>query len=175
MRKGRAGEPFDRVFRSRYAEIVRLCTRILGDHTEAEDAAQEAFGRLADHEMLAQPDEEIAAWLRRVAMNASFNRLRTRRRRHDRERRSHALPPTADTDQPLSAALIREEQQAVREILAELPERQRTCLLLRHSGYSYREIAATTGLAVGSVGVVLARAERAFRTHYEGANHEHVS
>ena len=36
-------------------------------------------------------------------------------------------------------------------------------LLLRHAGHSYLEIAATLGVAVGSVGVILARAERAFR------------
>jgi DNA-directed RNA polymerase specialized sigma24 family protein len=48
-----------------------------------------------------------------------------------------------------------------------LPERQRNCLLLRHSGYSYAEIAATVGIAAGSVGVLLARGERAFREIYE--------
>ena len=50
--------------------------------------------------------------------------------------------------------------------LAALPERQRACLLLRHAGYSYAEIAATLDLAIGSVGVLLARGERAFRDAY---------
>ena len=44
---------------------------------------------------------------------------------------------------------------AVQRALSEVPERQRECLLLRHSGYSYAEIAATLGIAVGSVGAVL--------------------
>jgi RNA polymerase sigma-70 factor (ECF subfamily) len=63
--------------------------------------------------------------------------------------------------------LVRLEDQAeVRRALAEVPERQRECLLLRHSGYSYAEIAATLGIAVGSVGVLLARAEQAFGATY---------
>jgi RNA polymerase sigma-70 factor (ECF subfamily) len=59
-----------------------------------------------------------------------------------------------------------EEQRAVRRALAALPERQRACLLLRHAGFSYAEVAATLDLAVGSVGVLLARGERAFRDAY---------
>lgn len=68
---------------------------------------------------------------------------------------------------PLLATVLRREEQAeVRQALARLPERQRNCLLLLHSGYRYAEIAATVGIAVGSVGVLLTRAERAFRAAY---------
>lgn len=75
---------------------------------------------------------------------------------------------TADDDLASPATLFvrLEERAAVRRVLAEVPERQRECLLLRHSGYSYAEIAATLGIALGSVGVLLARAEHAFRAHY---------
>jgi RNA polymerase sigma-70 factor (ECF subfamily) len=45
-------------------------------------------------------------------------------------------------------------------------------LLLRHAGYSYAEIAATLEVAVGSVGVLLARAEHAFRASYERLGYE---
>jgi DNA-directed RNA polymerase specialized sigma24 family protein len=39
-------------------------------------------------------------------------------------------------------------------------------LALRHSGLSYAEIAAALGIPVGSVGVLLARAEREFEVAY---------
>src|SRR5205807_1894766 len=65
-----------------------------------------------------------------------------------------------------------EEQAAVRAALASLPERQRDCLILRHSGHSYAEIAAALGIAVGSVGVILARGERAFRETYQERSHD---
>ena len=162
---------FADVFQQRYAEIVRLAGRILGDRAEAEDVAQEAMSRLAGHEVLTRPDAEVRAWLRRVSINASFNRLRGRRRGSARMQRSAAgeralLQP--DATGPQLAQLVRsEEQAAVRAALARLPERQRACLLLRHSGYRYAEIARALDIAEGSVGVLLARGERAFRRHYE--------
>lgn len=162
---------FAEIFRQRYAELVRLAGRIIGDRAEAEDVAQETLSKLAGHEVIARPDPEVGAWLRRVTINASFNRLRTRQRSVDRMRRSAAADQPlrrGDAAGPQLAHVVRaEEQQAVRAVLARLSERQRACLLLRHSGYRYAEIAATLDIAEGSVGVLLARGERAFRTYYE--------
>jgi RNA polymerase sigma factor (sigma-70 family) len=162
---------FGDVFRRRYAELVRLAARITGDAGEAEDVAQEALDRLSTHAVLGRPDEEIAAWLRRVTINTSFNRLRSRSRAADREQRTAAAErPLREVDPagPQLAQLVRSEEQAqVRAALARLPERQRACLLLRHSGYRYAEIAAAVGVAEGSVGALLARGERGFRRHYE--------
>lgn len=161
---------FDGLFRRLYPEIFRLACGQLGDRAEAEDLAQECFLRLADAAVLARPDEEVAAWLRRVCLNLGANRLRDQRRARERLERAGRLEPASagvDHAGPAQAILREEEQAAVRRALAHLPERQRHCLLLRHSGYSYAEIAATLDLAVGSVGVLLARAERAFREIYQ--------
>jgi RNA polymerase sigma factor (sigma-70 family) len=167
----RRADRFVEVFRLRYAELVRLVARVLGDRAEAEDVVQEVMTKLADHDVLDRPDGEVAAWLRRVSLNASFNRLRSVQRSAGRMQRSAAADrplQTADTTGPQLAELVRaEERAAVRAALARLPERQRMCLLLRHSGYRYAEIAAALDIATGSVGVLLARGERAFRTSYE--------
>jgi RNA polymerase sigma factor (sigma-70 family) len=164
-------ERFADIFERRYPELVRLAARITGGTSDAEDVAQEALTRLSTHVVLDRPDGEIAAWLRRVTINASFNRLRSRRRGADRARRSAAADRplrAVDAGGPQLAQVVRAEEQArVRDALAELPERQRACLLLRHSGYRYAEIAEAVGIAPGSVGVLLARGERAFRRHYE--------
>ncbi len=162
---------FVEVFRRRYTELVRLAARITGDAAEAEDVAQDALTAVSTHEILERPDEEVAAWLRRVTINASFNRLRGRDRSDDRMRRTAAAErplQAADRTGPQLAQVVRYEERAqVRAALARLPERQRMCVLLRHSGYRYAEIAAVVGIAEGSVGVLLARGEHAFRRHYE--------
>ena len=163
-------ERFTGVFRERYGELYGLGYRLLGDHGEAEDVVQETFLKLDGHAVLDRPDEEVAAWLRRVCLNTAYNRLRGQRRTTARlQRAGRAERADDETDAgatPLLDVLRAEEQQAVRRALASLPERQRACLLLRHAGYSYAEIAATLDLAVGSVGVLLARGERAFREAY---------
>jgi RNA polymerase sigma-70 factor (ECF subfamily) len=165
---------FESVFRGRYGELYSLSYRLLGDHGEAEDVVQETFLKLDGRPVLWRPAEEVAAWLRRVCLNATYNRLRGQRRasaRLDRAGRQQRADDEADDRPgPLLDVLRAEQQQAVRQALATLPERQRACLLLRHAGYSYAEIAATLDLAVGSVGVLLARGERAFRDAYLDRN-----
>jgi len=164
---------FDTLFAQLYPELFGLLYRVLGDRMETEDALQETFMKLADEvDLQARPDPEVAAWLRRVGLNLSFNRLRSARRSRARLERVGRLertdddPAEPDWSSPSGVVIRREERDAVRRALADVPERQRECLLLRHSGYSYAEIAATLDIAIGSVGVLLARAEHAFRSQY---------
>ncbi len=164
------GERFDDLFRRLYPDVYGLVRALLGDAAETEDVVQEAFLRLVDAPVLTRPAAEAGAWLRRVAINLGLNRLRGQRRARERLERAGRLEISAGAlgaDDPAGVVLRREAQADVRRALARLPERQSTCLLLRYSGYSYAEIAATVGIAAGSVGVLLARAERAFREAYE--------
>jgi RNA polymerase sigma factor (sigma-70 family) len=134
--------------------------------------------KLAEAPILERPDDEVAAWLRRVCLNLGSNRLRERRRARERLERAGRLELVeigGERGDPSQALLRQEQQTKVRALLAGLPERQRDCLLLRHSGYSYAEIAATLGLALGSVGVLLARAERAFRDTYREHDDDELS
>ena len=140
---------------------------------ETEDALQETFLRLADDPLIqGRPETEVGAWLRRVGMNFAFNRLRSARRQRARLERIGRMdrhdtePAESEFAGPSGVAIRHEERARVRRALADVPERQRECLLLRYSGYSYAEIAETVGVAIGSVGVLLARAEQAFRTNY---------
>jgi RNA polymerase sigma-70 factor (ECF subfamily) len=167
------GTRFDTLFQRFYAELFGLVYRVLGDRMETEDTIQEALLKLSDDAVLqARPDVEVGAWLRRVAINLAFNRLRSAKRAQARLERVGRLERSdqelVDSDMlgPSDLVVRQEERDAVRRALAQVPERQRDCLLLRHSGYSYAEIALTLGIAIGSVGVLLARAEHAFRTTY---------
>jgi RNA polymerase sigma factor (sigma-70 family) len=169
---------FDSLFSQFYSELFGLVYRVLGDRMETEDTLQETFLKLSDaQDLQARPDGEVGAWLRRVALNLAFNRLRSAKRsrarleRVGRLERSDEEPLENELTGPSGSVVRQEERAAVRRALAEVPERQRECLLLRHSGYSYAEIAATLDLAIGSVGVLLARAEHAFRATYRRQTH----
>ncbi len=158
---------FAEVFRRHYPRLVGLARRILGDADEAQDAAQEALLALRTHPVAVAGDEAVAAWLSRVVTNVSLNRLRSRRRADARAAVVAIREPRSAADGPDDLAVATDERERVRASLAILPERQATALLLRHAGHSYREIATALGVAEGSVGVLLARGERAFRRAHE--------
>jgi RNA polymerase sigma factor (sigma-70 family) len=162
-----ADHRFAEVFRAHYPRLVGLARRVLGDVDEAEDAAQEALLALRTDPVVERGDDDIAAWLSRVVTNGSLNRLRSRRRADVRAEVAAARDLRAAAGGPDEAVVDADERARVRATLAVLPERQATVLLLRHAGHSYREIATALGVAEGSVGVLLARGERAFRRAHE--------
>lgn len=165
-----ADDRFAELFRLHYPRLVGLARRVLGDANEAEDAAQEALLALRVDPVAERSDPDIAAWLSRVVTNGSLNRLRTRRRAEMRAQLVAARDVAPLYDEPGDAVADADERERVRSTLAVLPERQATALLLRHAGHSYREIATALGVATGSVGVLIARGEQAFRRAHEEMN-----
>lgn len=165
LERSRAGDElaFARLFERHWDGVVRVLVRLLGDPEAAGDLAQEVFVQL----LRRPPDGSVPlrAWLYRVAINSGYNALRSERRRRNREDAALAQAALASRT-PAEEAGRAEERDAVRRVLVRLPERQRLCLALRAEGLSYAEIAAALGIAPGSVGTLLARAERAFKAEY---------
>jgi RNA polymerase sigma-70 factor (ECF subfamily) len=158
---------FDALFHRHYDRVYGLLFRLVGERAEAEDLAQETFlklhGRASGFRRLRE-DENVAAWLYRVAMNLGYNALRGRRRRQQRD--VYLLP---EEETGVEGQVDRRaERAAVRAALARLPQRQAQLLLLRQMGFSYAECAAVCEVAPGSVGTLLARAAEAFRREYRG-------
>ncbi len=163
LRQGSEGA-FEAIFRAYYGQVFAAAYRLLGSGQEAEDVAQEAFLRLYRYPLPAGREHNLAGWLLRVATNLAYNALRSRKRRQDRERR--ATEEWADASSG-RAALDPDAGERVREVLATLPERQVQILFMRQAGLSYAEVADALGVAPGSVGTLVARAERAFRERWE--------
>jgi RNA polymerase sigma-70 factor (ECF subfamily) len=72
----------------------------------------------------------------------------------------------ADPLGPADAVERRETQEQVRQVLARMKPHKAELLILRHTGHSYAEIADILGVAPGSVGTMLARAEQDFERRY---------
>ena len=159
-----AAASFETLFHRHYDRVYGILFRLVGERGEAEDLAQEVFLRLHDHARRRRGlDDNVGAWLYRVATNLGYNALRDRRRRRQRD---VALVPTESEDAEARLAR-REERRAVRAALAKLSQRQAQLLVLRQMEFSYAECAAIVGVAPASVGALLARAARAFREAYE--------
>ncbi|MCL4852391.1 MAG: sigma-70 family RNA polymerase sigma factor [Bryobacteraceae bacterium] len=99
---------------ARYAGVIYgACRRVLGDSNEAEDAAQECLLTLAQTRV--PPHTNLAAWLHRVAVNKSRDRVKASSRRRDREQRYMKTQPTETVTQ------WREIEALVDEAIADLP------------------------------------------------------
>ena len=153
---------FERLYRDHAPVVRRHLIYLTGDRATAEDLTQETFGRLYEHAFTddAADLRDPRAWLLTVASNLAYNHFRTESRRSLRELSADVgAAQHADIDDVLD----------VRRALYELDARDRVVLMLRHSGFSYAEVAEAVGVAPSSVGTILARAQRRFREVYEGA------
>lgn len=160
---------FSELFRVRFPMLYRYLSRISGDPTLADDVAQESFVRL--HARGSMPDNP-AAWLVSVANNIVRDERRTSQRRRrlltswmGGEEQGQRTPPTD------ARVLEGEQTSGVRRALESLRPRDQRMLILRHEGFSYREIAEALGVAPGSVGTLLVRATAALSKVYRELDH----
>jgi len=155
-------EAFEQLFLRYYSQVYRVLYSLLGSREASEDLAQETFLELYRHVPTLQGDGAMAAWLCRVGLNKAYNALRSERRAQQMLQRFMVGHEEYYDDTGRT-----EERAFIRDVLARLPERQSKLLLLRHAGLSLAEIAPVIDVAPGSVGTLLARAERAFANAYE--------
>ena len=172
---GRTGAWFESMFREHYPRVVALLTRLTGDRGQAEEIAADAFAKLARRPVFLQTPEEQTAWVYRVATNAGLDALRANARRRRTEEAASAERLRAGKESGALEEMLREERRTrVRGVLAGLKPREAQLLLLRASGLAYREIAQTLGMQAGSVGTLLARAEREFERRYRARHGDDV-
>jgi RNA polymerase sigma-70 factor (ECF subfamily) len=160
LRAGRR-DAFERLYGEYHAPIYNLCARVLGDREEAKDVTQEVFIKAFDQ--LPQEDEEsfrLRAWLYRVATNACFNHLRSRRK----------LDHGGDAGLEQAASAVDEFERArtvamVEQSLGEMNERYRTALVLKDlQGLPPEEIAEVLEISRPHADVLVHRARASFKT-----------
>lgn len=150
-------ELFQTIFFEHYPIVRRKLAALVRDEAAADDLAQDVFIRLYRN----PPDDPaaIGAWLHRVLTRAGYDymdqKARERRLRSKQEQLYGGEAAAVSGEEEL---LRQMDQQEVREWLDMLPERDRQVLLLRHSGYSYAEIAERLNVRQPVVGTLIQRA-----------------
>jgi RNA polymerase sigma-70 factor, ECF subfamily len=145
--------------------VIRACYRVLGDHSEAEDVAQDAF--VIAYRSLAtwRADGPFGAWLTRIAVRLAIRQVGRRRqvawlRPIDgaaSEEMFTSMPAHPRT-QPEHVALQTERAAATRMAVANLGEPYREVVALRFFGErSLDEIATLTGRPLSTVKTHLRR------------------
>jgi len=155
---------FQDLFKTYYSFVVRQIMRIVKEPTIAEDLAQDVF--LQFYHTDRTSIENIQAWLAKASLYAAYNFLRSEKRRQTRTEIEIAEQPVISPSSE-EKWLEKEEIAAVREVLLEMDERDRTLLMMKYSGFPYNELALAVGVEKTSIGTLLSRAKTKFRTMYK--------
>jgi RNA polymerase sigma factor (sigma-70 family) len=154
---------FDEAFTVHHAIVYRYAYALMRDRGLAEDIVQETFIRLHQNFEAAQREGMLRAWLLRVAAHTARNLLRTRSRAMVRDEEFvESAKQSTETVLPDEALLRQTEIATARQTLNKIKEPMRSCLLLKHEGLSYREIAQVLEIKESNVGSLIARGHREF-------------
>lgn len=150
-------------------KVLAVIGRLIRDHAEAQDVAQEAFIKAYRALPNFRGDSAFYTWIYRIAINTAKNYLVARNRR----------PPASDLDvdeaeffsgndaihemNTPERNLLRDElQSTIEQAFADLPKDLRTAVSLRElEGLSYEEIAEVMECPVGTVRSRIFRAREA--------------
>ncbi len=151
---------FDELFRAHQPRLVDALTLVAGDREVAADAVQEAFVKAHLRWRRVSRYEDPIGWVRRVAINRLKDEHRRSRRKRAAIERLGAEPSRHEETHFADDGL--DEQ------LRRLPRQQRLCVVLRYlEDLSVAEIAATLGVAEGTVKSNLHDARARLRAHLD--------
>ena len=129
-----------------------LARWITGSHEDAEDVVQEAFLR-AFSAVDNLRNDDGKAWLLAIVRNTSLTWMKRNRAASAmiglEQQLEDPSEPSPDPEEMLLISLNRED---VRRALAQLPREFREAIVLRElEGLSYKEIAGTVGVPLGTI------------------------
>jgi RNA polymerase sigma-70 factor (ECF subfamily) len=141
--------------------VFALAYRMLGNWHWAEDIAQETFIRLYNSAPRYKPDAKLITFLYPIVINL----CRDFHRKNGRITQSEIpINLLTDSDDPQSAAISNENTAIISKAVSQLPERQKTALLLhRFDGLSHAEIAKIMDISASAAESLLVRAYASLR------------
>jgi RNA polymerase sigma-70 factor, ECF subfamily len=156
--------------------VFGLSLRLLRDPEEARDAAQETFVRAWSAMATYDPAQPFGPWLLRIARNHCFDLLRrrtpvARQVALDADPEEGAAPVELASEGPAADTLLERAQSrvALEAAVAELPANYREVIQLFHvEQLSYKEIATTLDVPIGTVMTWLHRARGRLRASLAG-------
>jgi RNA polymerase sigma-70 factor, ECF subfamily len=166
VRKAQQGDmdAFESLVRRYQHRVYALCRRLTGAHQSADDLAQETFIKAYFALGRFETAWPLYPWLRKIAVNAGLNYLKTRNRERPLEDGSlgdRHTPAAAAGDDPQERLERAEFQARLDGAVESLPADQKSVFVLRfHESLSYEEISRTLDLPLGTVMSRLNRARQ---------------
>ena len=160
-------DAFESLVREYQQMVYAFCRRLTGAHQSADDLAQETFIKAYFALGRFDPRWPVYPWLRKIALNAGLNYLKTRARERPLDpggEGARPIDPPAPADLPEDRLERAEFDARFRAAVDSLPEEQKSVFVLRfYEAMSYDEIGRALDLPSGTVMSRLARARQRLR------------
>lgn len=161
VRRFLAGEEsaFDELVARHQSYVYNLCLSMLGNPSDAEDAAQDVFVAVYKGLPGFRMQSKVLTWVHRIAMNQCVSNRRKRREEIMADGEIGESPCPVDD---------REKRREVRRMLQQVAPHYRGLLVLKYyREFSYEEIGEIMGWSSAKVKCYLHRARNVFRRVYE--------
>lgn len=164
-------EPFEAFVRRFQDMVFATAVRLLGDRTDAEDAAQAVFLRAFQHYAQLASNPAAAGWLKTTTRNLCLNHLTRYRSRWALFSELDAADSPGSYENALESRVARavdddrrDRHERLEHAVRRLPDHQRIPLVLFHfEELSYDQIAETLGVSLGKVKTDIHRGRQALR------------
>jgi RNA polymerase sigma-70 factor (ECF subfamily) len=135
--------------------LYKFVYRYLGNAEDARDICQEAFIRAYTNLDRFRGQAKFSSWLYQIALNLCRSEFRKKKpvvSIDEDEQQNRLRLVQTDEDLPEDSAIHSERVRALQHALAELPDEQRTVIILKqYHGMKFREIAEVLGTPESTV------------------------
>ena len=158
---------------SRYEQkLLSFAYRLLGDFDGAKDLVMETFLRIYKHALKYEPRSKFSTYIYKVTRNLCINEFKKREFRKtdslDELGINEGFEYAGSSLNPAEVLERSERQQLVQKALSELPEDQKTILILTEfQGMSYERVAQVMGCSMGTVKSRIHRARKKIKEWME--------
>jgi RNA polymerase sigma-70 factor (ECF subfamily) len=162
-----ADHPLDALYQRYQRPIGGYLFQLCGSADLAEELTQETFVRACAGWPGFRGESAVATWLFRIARNTYLQSLRRPAATRIPTDDLLAIPDAGNSGDPVGQFTAHEQRTLIGLALAQLPEKQRSILLLRDAEeLSYAEIASVLEISLAAVKINLYRARQSFRAVY---------
>ena len=143
-------------------KLFRVALRITGNPPEAEDVVQETFIKLWEQGRELQQIQNLEAWCMQMVKNRAIDKRRLRFNQSEGLEVAYGFK--SQEKEPDRQAELADEVAQVKQLMQQLPDKQRMTMQLRDiDGLSYQEISDTLDMPLNQVKTNIFRARKSLR------------